>query len=568
MWVTRLLSLLLPLGIWLVQLGATPGNSITRQLIHDLLVISLSTLAFFTLGFGLLCGNLGTLYSQPELAHFTASLSVPVNGQNWNLLGLTGFGITSLSSQTALQLCITFLPLALSSALLVNNLFSTYLVSRTVSNATTVPQSVFILITAVLVAGILFPIAAFWLYGGGWLAKLGSNLNYGHGAIDVNGISTAALVAGGAGVAWLMMAPRQPATDQPELPQSHVAWLSRFGTVCIVMGAVFTSVGNPFVFALDNPNRTEALITLLIASGMAAMVAFIYTYLVEGRPNVNILARAILAAVVATSAGNSLLPNWTAGLLGLCAGLLVTLGLYMTNEVLGLADDTGILTSVALPALFGSVALGLFANGTLGQGLNGIGSANYLGVDGLGVVGMFSSVDVPGDVGQLTAQLVAAVTIPGLTLVAIAPIAWFMHVRLVVQQAERPTLQAPAPVIARPSLTPLAPDTLLSHITGIEFETRAPLPYVTQEQPYRSSMQGTTPEDKPPSKTPIAGVPVHRETLLERLRRTRGTRPEADASTKVRHAAAPFRVGGRRLSVRPMQSTKNKNAAEGGKPAN
>ena len=57
--------------------------------------------------------------------------------------------------------------------------------------------------------------------------------------------------------------------------------------------------------------------------------------------------------------------------------------------------------STASTALWGLIAVGLFSDGTYGQGWNGVGATDYLGVAGRGVTGLFY-----GDSKQLVAQLI------------------------------------------------------------------------------------------------------------------------------------------------------------------
>ena len=101
------------------------------------------------------------------------------------------------------------------------------------------------------------------------------------------------------------------------------------------------------------------------------------------------------------------------------AGLLACLGAFLFERVWRLDDRGGIASAFGLGGLWGLVAVGLFADGTAGQGWNGIGPDSYLGVIGQGVTGI--TLLAPGmvpDSGQLIAQLLGLLVI---VLLALGP---------------------------------------------------------------------------------------------------------------------------------------------------
>ena len=48
----------------------------------------------------------------------------------------------------------------------------------------------------VLLAGFVYPIFAHWVWGGGWLAQLGSNFHLGSGFVDPGGAATIQMLGG------------------------------------------------------------------------------------------------------------------------------------------------------------------------------------------------------------------------------------------------------------------------------------------------------------------------------------------------------------------------------------
>jgi Amt family ammonium transporter len=64
-------------------------------------------------------------------------------------------------------------------------------------------------------------------------------------------------------------------------------------------------------------------------------------------------------------------------------------------------DPVGAISVHGVNGAWGLIAVGLFSDGSYGQGWNGVGATDYLGMAGRGVTGLFY-----GDSKQLVAQLV------------------------------------------------------------------------------------------------------------------------------------------------------------------
>ena len=74
---------------------------------------------------------------------------------------------------------------------------------------------------AFLVGGLIYPIYANWVWGGGWLAKLGSNFALGHGHVDFAGSSVVHLTGGVlAFVGAKLLGPRLGKYSKDGIPQA------------------------------------------------------------------------------------------------------------------------------------------------------------------------------------------------------------------------------------------------------------------------------------------------------------------------------------------------------------
>ena len=72
-------------------------------------------------------------------------------------------------------------------------------------------------------------------------------------------------------------------------------------------------------------------------------------------------------------------------------------------ERMGIDDPVGAISVHGANGVWGLIAVGLFSDGSYGQGWNAVGAADYLGKAGQGVTGLFY-----GDPSQLVAQCIEA----------------------------------------------------------------------------------------------------------------------------------------------------------------
>lgn len=564
MWEARLFALLLPLGVWLMQSGATPPNHEARVAASGLVTLALATLMYAAVGFGFMFGGVGTVLNLPDLSRYVTYYTLPIGAQSWGIIGLRGFFLSGVNEVSAVQLFVTYLPLVITCAMLPANF--------TLFKAGVGAQWVITL----CISGLLFPLLGFWIWGGGWLASMGLNLNLGHGAIDLGGLSTAALVAGGAGLALLMFLPHHSDDEQVKFPATFHPFRCLSGLICALMGAAAIAAGNPLLGASNEHIASATLLNGGIAVSVAVLIALIYTVITLRKPDLAAAARAALGALIIVSAGGVLLPAWAAVLAGLLAALLATAGLYAINHMLRWPHDAGLISNVLIPGILGMLFTGLFANGAIGQGLNGIGPDAYLGINHLGVTGLLSGTGAPGDTGQMSAQFIGAMIVPAIAFVLFSPIAWLLsHVPMPQQQNEEAQAQEimpdampasePSGLLHASGMTPVvdlptlpAPDPM-QDVPAFETPAETMLPVVEQPVLAAPETDNTPPEPNQPA--------PHKETLLERLRRARNIKPEPEQPVQPRHVAYPNRVAGRRLSIRPMPKPDDANTAENGKPA-
>jgi Amt family ammonium transporter len=402
-----LLALFLPTGLILLAAGALRGRRPTQAAVAGLGALALAAVAYWACGFAFHMGGVGLVSSLPGLEGLVWEWASPLNLE-WGALGLRGFFLLGeASTDAALSLYLAYLP-----AVAMATLFPLLTLRERMPGWIAA-------LGGLLIAALVYPAVANWTSGGGWLMHIGDTLGMGHGYIDLTGASTAAVVGGVASLLGILFfgghLPLTPEEEPPALPPAHLPILAVMGAILALIGATSMVSANPLLTEAGLVTPRSGLNLVLAAAG-GALLPCLYTWFTTGAADSLMAARGAAAGVLSVAAAVAFVPPWAALALGAAAGVLVPLATYFFRYVLRIQDPTGALPVGLLGGILGVLAAGLFADGLLGQGWNGVGLDSYLGIEGQGVTGLLSApglaVDWPG---QLNAQLVGLAATAGLT---------------------------------------------------------------------------------------------------------------------------------------------------------
>src|SRR5437762_13940395 len=242
-----------------------------------------------------------------------------------------------------------------------------------------------------------------WVWGGGWLAQLGYRAGLGHGACDYAGSGVVHLQGGAlAFITALLIGPRLGKYDKngkvvkPIL--AHHIPMVQLGTFILAFGWFGFNAGSSLA-ASDGRIGIIAVNTML--AGMAAtMSGVLYMWIVVGKPDPTMMCNSLLAGLVAITSPCAFVSPVGAFIIGGVAGVLVIWSVFFFDR-LKIDDPVGAISVHGTNGAWGLIAVGLFSDGSYGQGWNGVGATDYLGVAGRGVTGLFY-----GDSKQLIAQVI------------------------------------------------------------------------------------------------------------------------------------------------------------------
>jgi Amt family ammonium transporter len=247
---------------------------------------------------------------------------------------------------------------------------------------------------------LLYPIYGNWVWGGGWLSQLGAfGPHWGHGAVDFAG-SGVVHAMGGVAALWgaKILGPRIGKFDKDGKPRAipgHHLPMALLGTFILLVG--WMGFNGASTFSGNDLRLTVVITNTIIASAFGCLAAMAYMWKIFGKPDPSMTANGLLAGLVAITAPCAFVAPWAAAVIGTVAGVLVVVAVIVVERVFNIDDPVGAVAVHGANGLWGVLAVGLFADGTYGDGLNGVAG----GVKGL----------LYGDGGQFMAQLADAVVV-------------------------------------------------------------------------------------------------------------------------------------------------------------
>jgi Amt family ammonium transporter len=321
------------------------------------------------------------------------------------------------------------------------------------------------LLAEIAMGAVIYPIYGNWVWGGGFLAKLGDSLGWGHGSVDFAGSGVVHATGGFSALALaIILGPRIGKFNKDKTPNAipgHNIGYVVIGTMILLFGWMGFNPGSTFG-ATDLRIAVVAVNTLLAACfGFATAMA--YTNAKYGKPDISMSCNGMLAGLVAITAPCAFVAPWAAAVIGIVAGFVVCYGVWFFDHVAHVDDPCGAISVHGLCGAWGVLSVGIFADGTYGAGWNGV-AGNVKGL-------------LYGDGGQLLAQMAHVVIgfawAMGVTFLIFTIAKRFMKIR-VSEEAELQGLDVPEfGSVCYPDFV-LASGAMAGHISHLHAPTPAP----------------------------------------------------------------------------------------------
>lgn len=389
------LSWLWPIG-WMAVLWAGMSEEEARRALTRGLAAGIGALTLWGLtGFGFAFGGIGLWVEGPEFQALRRVYTLGADPQPlWSLIGLSGFFFHSSDGAPAIAaLWLHHAPAVLTAAVLLGVGLEGW------------PPAAAALPGAGL-GGLVLPLGMHWVWGNGWLSRLGLTLNLGHGVVDPAGAGIVFALSGGALLGLLLpWSPRQPSPERV-LPPVHLPLLGAWGSLLLGIGWLIWLTTDPLAGSRPALDSIQWARNAWLGTLGAALGAGLYTGLVAREVDLLMVLRAIAAGWIAGMSAAPFTGPWQAWGWGVLIGLGTPVLVYGLRRWGVTPQSLALLYGIA--GILGLLGVGLFADGRAGVGWNEVGREAFMGVPNLGVVGV-PGWGQPADPGQLTAQAVGAI---------------------------------------------------------------------------------------------------------------------------------------------------------------
>ncbi len=374
-------------GFAMVETGFCRGKNASHTVTMNFMVFLVGAIGYFLVGFALQFGGSGGAAGLGDGGSvLNGLLSIPGLG---GILGYKGFFLQSGGTYDVGIYALFFFQMVF---------MDTTCTIPTGAMAERVKYSA-VVISSFFVSMIYYPLFGNWMWGGGWLATLGKNFGLGHGAVDFAGSAVVHSMGGMMAIAGaIVLGPRIGKFKKDGSPRAfpgHHIPMAVLGTILLFFcwfsfNAGSTLNAGDFRLAVVATNT-------MIAGAIGGLVAMFYMWIKYGKPDPSMTCNGSLAGLVAITAPCAFVNGISAFIIGALAGILVCISVPFVEKKCKLDDPIGAISVHAVNGVWGVIALGLFADGSYGDGLNGVAG---------GVKGLFY-----GDYKQFIAQLITVMVL-------------------------------------------------------------------------------------------------------------------------------------------------------------
>ena len=345
--ISGILVFFMQAGFTLLESGMTQSKNAANIAMKNFMDISVGTLTFWLLGYGLMYGAKGSMgiFSVDELWFNQGAGAHDVFFQ-------TVFAATAAT--------------IVSGAIAGRTKYSTYI------------------IFTVFMTAIIYPISGGWQwYGdGAWLADLGF--------IDFAGSSIVHSVGGWAALcaAW-MVGPRIGKYVNGKvnsIPGSNLL-LGSLGVFILWLGWFGFNGGSQLAWGGDDSVAASAVVMVTnIAAAAGAIGALFTSWLYLGKPSLSQTLNGAVAGLVAITAGCGNMTMAGGFFAGLIGGIIVVFSIEFIEKKLKIDDAIGAASAHGVAGAWGTLVIGLWGvDGATGLGLFNGGGWNQLAIQAIGV---------------------------------------------------------------------------------------------------------------------------------------------------------------------------------------
>jgi ammonium transporter, Amt family len=387
MWtlMTAFLVFFMNLGFALVESGLCRAKNCTNILFKNYIVFAVSSVAFLLLGFGLMFGDGNGFIGTSGLWFAGGADNSPLTGELYR-------GVYSALNWTGIPLSAKFffqLVFAGTAATIVSG-----------AVAERIKFGAFFMFSFVMV-GVIYPIGGHWIWGGGWLSKLGM-LDFA-GSTVVHSIGGWAALTG----AWVVGARIGKYENGKVNPlPGHSLTSATMGVFVLWFGWFGFNPGS--TMALDWGSIGHIALTTNTAAATASISALITIWIISGKPDLSMCLNGGLAGLVAITAPCAFVSVASSFVIGVIAGILVVFAVFFFDRM-KIDDPVGATSVHLVNGAFGTICVGLFGDPTVCPAAAVVKRGLFMG----------------GGMAQLWPQIIGVVSI-GAFVLSLSALTWWL----------------------------------------------------------------------------------------------------------------------------------------------
>jgi ammonium transporter, Amt family len=348
--VTGALVFFMQAGFALVETGLTRAKNATNITMKNVMDFCFGSIVFWMIGWGFMYGDdkLGGLIGFSDF--FKGPMDNPTFYRDWFFQVV--FAATSAT--------------IVSGAMAERTKFKSYL------------------IYTCFISAFIYPVSGHWIWGGGWLSKLGFH--------DFAGSTVVHSVGGWAALMGaIVLGPRMGKYVKVDGKVSVKAFpghnipMAALGVFILWFGWYGFNPGS--TLSGMSVDIARVAVTTTLAASAGAVSALIFSWLWFKKPDASMTLNGVLAGLVAITAPCAVVSPGAAVVIGMLSGILVVLSVELFDKVLKIDDPVGAVSVHMMNGIFGTLAVGIWGNvkGVAVGVLHG-GGFHQLGVQALGVV--------------------------------------------------------------------------------------------------------------------------------------------------------------------------------------
>ncbi|MCE5302791.1 MAG: ammonium transporter [Planctomycetaceae bacterium] len=341
---TAFLVMWMQAGFAMVETGFTRAKNAVNILMKNLLDYCFGTIAFWAVGFGLMF-SVGNAFVGDSgfFLHETTVEAKQADGAMTTTSNFEPLAWTKVPLEAKFFFQLVFAATAatiVSGAMAERTKFVSYMV-----------YSIFISL-------VIYPVSGHWIWGGGWLSKLGM--------WDFAGSTVVHSVGGWmALVGAFVLGPRlgKYAHDgKPRAIPGHNIPLAALGVFILWLGWFGFNPGS--TMSVLRNDISHIVCTTNAAAAIGAVTALVASKWIFGKWDAGMALNGTLAGLVAITAPCAWVSISGSLMIGGIAGVLVVLSILFVEHILKIDDPVGAISVHGVCGAFGTLSLGLWSTGT------------------------------------------------------------------------------------------------------------------------------------------------------------------------------------------------------------